>query len=467
MQTIGVANDVSWWRRMLGGLSGGRMSAEPVPARTTPLGRRSGALAGARSTVPARPFEEPKVAGGAAPDADEPGFMATAGDQLRGSGEGALERVRLKLRSILTPSQPVMEPRAFAGRRNVLGQVIRAVEDQRLHVVLYGSRGMGKTSLLHVLTQRARDARYRVVYGSCGVGTTFSGLFRSLCADIPLRYHPSFRPGFGDNDGGQTLASLLPDGELSARQIADVLGPLVGTRILMIVDEFDRSGSGDFREKVADLIKNLSDRAARVQLVIAGVGTNLAELIEHIPSIQRNIIGIQIPLMSEAEVRHLLQLAQRHAGIAFSDEASDLVVRTARGWPYVASLIAHHAALAAVGHRDVTVGLADAEDAVRQASDEVAGRLGRGILREVAAAESAAGGDCLESAAKAHIALGGEFAARDLDIGEGCTSRLDALVAGDLLLRAREDRFGRTYEFKDVTVPLHLWLTAVTRSLRA
>jgi ABC-type molybdenum transport system ATPase subunit/photorepair protein PhrA len=142
--------------------------------------------------------------------------MANAGDQLLGSADSALDRMRLKLRSILTPSQPVTEAKAFAGRRQVLSQLISAVEDQRLHVVLYGSRGMGKTSLLHVLTQRARQARYQVVYGSCGVGTTFSDLFRSICGEIPLKFHQSYRASGGIRTAGRRSRACFPQA-ISAR----------------------------------------------------------------------------------------------------------------------------------------------------------------------------------------------------------------------------------------------------------
>ena len=90
--------------------------------------------------------------------------MANAGDQLLGSADSALDRMRLKLRSILMPSQPVTEAKAFAGRRQVLSQLISAVEDQRLHVVLYGSRGMGKTSLLHAHLDAMREAGHRTSY---------------------------------------------------------------------------------------------------------------------------------------------------------------------------------------------------------------------------------------------------------------------------------------------------------------
>lgn len=452
------------WRRFVDSLSGERPTPE-IPQRTIPLG---GARTVSTQPAAASAAMPPAKPNGASrqPSFAEAGFVASGGDQLiAGSGDSMFDRIRLKLRSVLTPSQPVTELKAFAGRHKVLERLINAIEDQRLHIVLYGSRGMGKTSLLHVLTQRARAARYQVVYGSCGVGTSFSDLFRSLVGEVPLRFHQSYRASGREGDGKESLASLLPPGEIGARQVADVLSGVIGTRVLMIVDEFDRSGAGDFRERIADLIKTLSDRAVRVQLIIAGVGTNLSELIEHIPSIQRNIIGMQIPPMSDEEVTQLLEIAHSQAGLTFSEEAAGLIVRVSRGWPYVATLLAHHAALSAIRAKRVEVGVADAQEAVHQAAEEVAGRLPRETLREVAHARGRAGDRCLSAAAKAHIASGGEFTAEELDGDGDCSAGLDLLAGESLLLNVKQDRFGSSYEFRDVTVPLHLWLSSVVETL--
>ena len=59
-------------------------------------------------------------------------------------------------------SQPVSDLRQFAGRRELLSSVIRSIEERRMHVVLYGDRGIGKTSLLHIIALLAKDARYLV-----------------------------------------------------------------------------------------------------------------------------------------------------------------------------------------------------------------------------------------------------------------------------------------------------------------
>ena len=125
-------------------------------------------------------------------------------------GTDRFAAVRAKLRHAFTPSQPVADRRLFAGRDDVLKTIIRSIEDQRLHVVLYGERGIGKTSLLHILTQAAGEARYIVVYTSCGANSNFDETFRAAAAEIPLLFHSGFSPTGSEAEKGSSLADLLP-----------------------------------------------------------------------------------------------------------------------------------------------------------------------------------------------------------------------------------------------------------------
>ena len=114
-------------------------------------------------------------------------------------------------------------------------------------------------------------------------------VFRTIAAHIPMLFHSAVGPTSPDVEKGKTLADILPKSTISPRIASDILAKIVGTRVVVVLDEFDRSSSEEFRQNVAELIKNLSDRLVRVQLVIAGVAGNLTELLEHIPSIQRNV----------------------------------------------------------------------------------------------------------------------------------------------------------------------------------
>ncbi len=345
-------------------------------------------------------------------DTNLPRFKNMVGGVDGGHHKTDAERARAKLRDAFTPSHPVTDVRMFAGREDLLLTLIRAIEDQRLHAVIYGDRGIGKTSMLHVLTQLAKEAQYTVRYASCGVGTEFDEIFRAVAADISLLYHEDYDPTDPAIEHGGTLADKLPDGRLSVAQMTDLLSKIHGTRILIILDEFDRADSTQFRQQVAELIKNLSDRSIAVQMVIAGVASNLTELIAHVPSIRRNIMGLPIDVMNPQEIEELVKNGEWASGLKFQSKAIENIITLSNGSPYLASLLGQHAGLAATQREAVHVTPEDINSAVRQALEEVRLRISPhhvmlvdqvaasgkfGILCDMAASSMANAGQILET----------------------------------------------------------------------
>lgn len=288
-----------------------------------------------------------------------PRFTVSATDDLAGiepdSVQAAPGRARLALAEALSASQPVTSPDRFAGRFEVLETLIAAVEQQRAHVVVYGERGIGKTSIIHMFAEAAREARYLVLYSSCGVAATFDDMFRSFAAQVPLLYHARISPTAEEAEHQRTFADLIGDSPVDARQLAELFGQVVGTRVIIILDEYDRVADINFRREVAELIKNLSDRAARVQLVLTGVASNLEELIGFTPSIRRNIVGLPVGPMRESEMRQILANAEAATGLAFAAEASGLIVTMAGGSPYLTRLLGLRAASRALDEGRATV----------------------------------------------------------------------------------------------------------------
>lgn len=275
---------------------------------------------------------------------DDPGDFA-AGD-LR--GDDRIVRARVVLADLLAASQPAMASNRFAGRRDALNNLIRAIEQQRAHVVLYGDRGIGKTSLVHVFAEAAREAHYLVFYSSCGVESRFDEMFRAFIAEIPLLYHASVSPTADEGDHSRSFADLVEDQVLGPRQLAGLLGEVVGTRVIFVLDEYDRVADIEFRRDIAELVKNLSDRAARVQLILTGVGSNLDELIGFTPSIRRNIVGIPLGPMPDTEILEILNRAETASGVTFSSEAKTRIARMAAGSPYYTRLLGNRAATRAL-----------------------------------------------------------------------------------------------------------------------
>jgi Cdc6-like AAA superfamily ATPase len=400
-----------------------------------------------------------------------PRFNTTASDQMSGRGGDRFSAVRAKLRHAFTPSQPVADRRLFAGRDAVLKTIIRSIEDQRLHVVLYGERGIGKTSLLHVLTQAATEARYIVVYTSCGANSRFEETFRAAAEQIPLLFHSGFSPTAAESEKGSTLADLLPGDALTPRKFGDMCARLTGTRVLIILDEFDRATDSEFRRDVAEVIKNLSDRLGRVQLVLAGVAADLSELVEHIPSIRRNIFALRVPKMTEAEVLQIVANGEREADLKFDTQASAFVVEVARGSPYIANLICHHAGHAALDAGRATVLPADVADAVDRTILEFQGRIATPSQQHVKRLFEQGRQDMLAMAARSALAGDGVFDARDIEqINETSARKASeaiALLTTEQLIRPAPGLIDAAprYGFVEEGLPTLIWMMWAQRTL--
>ncbi|HEX7930374.1 MAG TPA: AAA family ATPase [Sphingomicrobium sp.] len=309
-----------------------------------------------------------------------PRFHTTAADHLGQDQRDSFGRQRLRVRSAFTPAQPVVDPRMFAGRTEQLEMMIRSVEDQRLHVVVFGDRGVGKTSLLHMMTMAAREARYIVAYVSCGALSEFDETFRTVAAEVPLLFHSGVSPVSSSTETGSSLADLLPEGRLSPRQFGDAAAKLVGTRLLIVLDEFDRAESAEFRRDISELIKILSDLSARVQLVIAGVAGDLADLVGFVPSIRRSISALRISAMTDEEVQELIGNGERTSGLTFEREATAMVISAVHGSPYLSSLICHLAGMQALEQRRSKVTAEDVSGALNKAVEDLRSRLPTDLL---------------------------------------------------------------------------------------
>lgn len=355
-------------------------------------------------------------------ESDLPRFSAMASDDVDGSGEEpARARARIALRDALGASQPVITRDRFAGRHDALTQLIAAIEQQRVHVVVYGERGIGKTSLVHVFADTARDARYIVLYGSCGTDGRFDETFRAFAARIPMLYHRSVLPTTAAVEQALNFDTMLPAGSFGPRELSDLFADIVGTRVVLILDEYDRIADPNFRRDVAELIKNLSDRAARVQLVLTGVASNLDELIGFAPSIRRNIVGLPMRPLKTDEVGEILRLGEDAFGLRFGDAAVAMIGTLAGGSPYLVRLIGHRAAMIAIDARRTEVDTSHARAAVERVLTDWNSTLPRRVQALLSRDEARAQWPLLVAAAEAGTYSDGWFVAADVaaELGAG------------------------------------------------
>jgi Cdc6-like AAA superfamily ATPase len=406
-----------------------------------------------------------------------PGFRASALDRPveRKRGERReITRARFAMMNVFTPTQPVTNRASFAGRLGMLSRLISAIETQRSHVVLYGERGIGKTSLLHVLTDVARESSYIVSYATCGASSDFSEMFRAVLEDVPLLFHRGIAPTTGEAEGGGSLAERLPAGKFGSRELADLCSEIVGTRVLIILDEYDRVDDPRFRQSVAELIKNLSDRAARVQIIIAGVAPNLQELMGYAPSIRRNVIGLPMPRLQESEIQEMIAIGEAAAGVRFDAKFGHLVSLLALGSPYLARLLCHHAGLEALDQGRLTVDLGHLRAALDLVIAETEGRMSPRTVAEMQKFLSGSYPQLMAAIGEASRSADGWFTARDIGgLIPGSSGGADKIQAElqalkqTLTLETESEEGELRFRFADDNLPIYLWLLIARDRLNA
>jgi hypothetical protein len=385
--------------------------------------------------------------------------------RVANQSEARLDRTRAQVRDVFAPTQPVTDERTFAGRTKVLKHLIEVIEHRMSHVVIFGERGIGKTSILHIIHKLASDSDYTVLHSTCGARSEFSSTFRTMLKGVPLRFHQSVSPATerGDQAGG--LASLLPEGEFDARELSEVLSSITSTRVIILLDEYDRVESELFRQSIAELIKNLSDAAARVQLVIAGVSPNLDELIGYVPSIRRNIIGVPIQRLGSDEVREILRIGEEASGLSFTSGAAGMVEQLANGSPYLVRLIAYHSSMIALDSGRYDVREEDVDAGLERMVEETEARLPVLIAQRVRAANPGSQPGPLAELAAMASTPNGWFSLE----GQKPSVQVKALIekfgsAGLLEHRRDPAGDGDALHFVDEGLPSYLWMLAARAS---
>ena len=276
-------------------------------------------------------------------------FLASDMSMASASRSGSVRARALQhLREAFTPTQPKQSVKLFAGRRRELARIVSAIEEWKAHVVIYGERGYGKSSLANVVVEIARQGGITVLTAACSSEITFQEMFRNFLKELPLPYRGIASGGTNAARREGNFASLLPDGEFGATELTEALRHLTDRHVIFRIDEFDRIRSIEFKNQLAEAIKNLSDSGARVTFLIVGVAEDLDELLGQHPSIQRNVVGIHLSLMSEAELTKLIKAGERAADIQFEDEVRARIIALAQGLPYQAQLLALHCGAVAI-----------------------------------------------------------------------------------------------------------------------
>lgn len=260
------------------------------------------------------------------------------------SADGA-QAVSLQASQVFVPNTSIRVRELFSGRLRQITIVIDTINQTGLHGVIYGERGVGKTSLANIIAplmgvlDEKTDSKTIVVKVNSHANDSFSSAWLRALGELLIPI-----PGIGfhpQENGRQSLAEkLFPNGDVSMDDVRRTLRDF-GMPSVFVFDEFDRMPQ-DQASWFTDLMKTLSDFAIPSTIVLVGVADSVSQLVADHRSISRALTQIQMPRMHSDELRAILSKGEEILNVSFHCDASDFIVRVSQGLPHYTHLLGQH-----------------------------------------------------------------------------------------------------------------------------
>ena len=245
----------------------------------------------------------------------------------------------VKLSQAFSPATAISRSDLFHGRRAIIRRLIDDVNQAGQHAIIYGERGVGKTSVANVLSDFLQPFTSETIVSArvnCYGETTYRQIWESLFREVELPTKEEFSP-FTVND------------------VVDTLRRDEDRKLIFIIDEFDRTQDPDIDTMFADTIKALSDFNVDTTLIVVGVADDVDDLIEEHQSVDRGLVQVHLPRMPMAELMEIVKFGISAAGMEVTDEAASQICTISLGLPHYAHALGLAAGRAAIDEEELLV----------------------------------------------------------------------------------------------------------------
>jgi len=268
------------------------------------------------------------------------------------------DKLSFNIGDIFTPGTPINSLDLFSGRIKQIEKIKDAISQRGYNAVLYGERGVGKTSLSNILRIyldiKKIDSYF--LQTSCDASDNYSSLWKKVFQNFDI---PSTKLGIGFNSDKEkiiySLADTFPE-TINPNFIKNILAKISENKLSIIVfDEFDRIEDKITKTLIADTIKLLSDSGIRSTILLIGVANSVDELIDNHNSIERSLVQVLMPRMSFEEIEEIINKGLKKAKMTIKKEASDQIVNFSQGLPYITHLLALHSSKFAISEKRLEI----------------------------------------------------------------------------------------------------------------
>lgn len=278
--------------------------------------------------------------------------------------------LRLRATERFKPASPITIFEFFSGRLDQLDKTYEAIFQEGQHVVLFGERGVGKTSLANIIgPYAAAYSGTNLIIGkvNCDGTDTFDSVWEKVLSELAWTEEKQ-KVGFAGEaiKERRSIAERL-SANATPNDVRKVLASLA-VPVVLIFDEFDRLPP-EVAKQFTDVIKALSDYSVPSTVILVGVADTVTRLIKDHASIDRALVQIPMPRMSDDELTQILTSAAEALDMDISDEAIQKIVRLSQGLPHYTHLVGLASFKDALNHLSRKVIVANVDAGLKSAVD--------------------------------------------------------------------------------------------------
>ena len=272
----------------------------------------------------------------------------------------------IQLGQVFTPSAPIRDATLFSGRSDILIRIADAVNQIGMHCILFGERGVGKTSManfVRLMLSELATEELTVAQINCDTADRYGTLLRKLMRQVTMaqrRPHIGFTPAA--DQSSIALDRHLPENPAPA-DLLNLLNAFPANR-LFILDEIDRLEDREAIALLTDTIKAFSDYAVPATFLLVGVASDVSVLIGEHPSIERCLTQVRMPRMTPDELAKIVKSGLAQVEMRVDDAVRWYIPAVSQGYPHYTHLLSLHAARQALRAGRDCVGRSDIEAAI-------------------------------------------------------------------------------------------------------
>ena len=272
-------------------------------------------------------------------------------------------QIEFEAAQLFTPAAPIDMQDYFSGRRPQIREMLEATLERGRHVVLFGERGTGKTSLAKTFKLMFPETLRHIfsVRVPADSGDDFSSLWRKIFRDLQIEI---------TRDGAQEIIPLseLYDKSITPDDVRRELARMFKPNYIpiLIIDEYNEIKDVNARNLMSHTLKALSDDGVNVTVVIVGVADDVNELIANHPSVQRCLAQVRMPRMTPLELDEILENRLSYLGVQIADRAQERIVGLSRGLPSYVHNLGLEAVKSAAHRKHIEIDDSDVDLAIQQ-----------------------------------------------------------------------------------------------------